>query len=58
MFPAGNIAALRSAMEAMVVDPQRRIGMGNAARQRALKDFSADVVSEAWLAQYRVVLAA
>lgn len=58
LFPAGNIAALRSAMEAMVVDPQRRIGMGNAARQRALKDFSADVVSEAWLAQYRVVLAA
>ena len=58
LFPVGDVAALRSAMEAMVVDPLRRIGMGRAARQRVLQEFSADVISEAWLTQYRLLLAA
>ncbi|MDP3539051.1 MAG: glycosyltransferase [Azonexus sp.] len=58
LFPVGDVAALRFAMEAMLDDPECRIGMGSAARQRALQEFSADVVSLAWLAQYRTVLAA
>jgi len=45
-------------MEIMLVDAQRRLEMGSAARQRVLKEFSADAVSEAWLAEYRVLLAA
>lgn len=58
LFPVGDISALRSAMEIMVIDAQRRLEMGSAARERVLKDFSADAVSEAWLAEYRVLLAA
>lgn len=58
LFPVGDISALSSAMEIMLVDAQRRLEMGSAARQRVLKEFSADAVSEAWLAEYRVLLAA
>lgn len=58
LFPVGDISALRSAMETMIVDTPRRLEMGCAARQRALSEFSADAVSEAWLAEYRVLLAA
>ena len=58
LFPVGDISALRSAMESMIADAPRRLEMGCAARQRALKEFSADAVSEAWLAEYRVLLAA
>jgi glycosyltransferase involved in cell wall biosynthesis len=58
LFPVGDTLALCSAMETMVADAPRRLEMGSAARQRALKEFSADAVSEAWLAEYRVLLAA
>lgn len=56
LFPVGDVAALCSSMEAMLVDSGRRHEMGDAARQRVLADFSADAVSEAWLAEYRVLL--
>lgn len=58
LFPVGDVSALCASMEALLVDAPRRIEMGRAARQRALAEFSADAVSEAWLAEYRVLLAA
>lgn len=56
LFPVGDIDALCSAMETMFVNRGYRVDMGNAARQRALTEFSADAVSEAWLQEYRVLL--
>jgi len=56
LFPVGDIDALCSAMETMLVNRGRRVDMGNEARHRALTEFSADAVSEAWLQEYRVLL--
>jgi glycosyltransferase involved in cell wall biosynthesis len=56
LFPVGDIPALCSAMETMLRDDNCRLAMGNAARQRALSEFSADAVSAAWLQEYRALL--
>lgn len=50
---ADGIAAL---MDALARDPARRVAMGHAARERALRLFSAEAVTEAWLRFYGQLL--
>ena len=41
-----SVAALADALRALLVDPDRRQAMGRAARERAVAEFSYDVLAE------------
>lgn len=55
-FPVGDQVALCNAMKKLVLDSNLRENLATCARERALKEFSADSISYAWLSQYRYVL--
>ncbi len=52
LFPAGDITALREAIAQMVQDSEVRKRMGQAALQRAQKEFSTKRLVQAWLEYY------
>jgi glycosyltransferase involved in cell wall biosynthesis len=56
LVPPGDAAALAAAMRELAGHPDVRIALGTAARARALRDFSADALSEAFLDFYRRAL--
>jgi len=56
LFEAGNVAELAACMRRLADDPDLRAGLGRAARERALRDFSADTVTAALLSHYRALL--
>ena len=52
----GNIEELAQAMERLGSEPEMLSNLGDAARRRAVEDFSSSTVSAAWLAFYGSVL--
>ena len=52
----GDVRGLEQAMERLGSDPKMLSDLGQAARQRAVDDFSSSTVSAAWLAFYASVL--
>lgn len=52
----GNIEELAQAMERLGSEPEMLSDLGDAARRRAVEDFSSSAVSAAWLAFYGSVL--
>ena len=52
----GNIEELAQAMERLGSEPEMLSDLGDAARRRAVEDFSSSTVSAAWLAFYGSVL--
>lgn len=52
LVPPGDISALRNGMAALAADPAIGRGMGAAARQRVLQQFTAKAVTGAWLQYY------
>ena len=52
----GNIDELAQAMERLGSEPEMLSDLGDAARRRAVEDFSSSTVSAAWLAFYGSVL--
>ena len=55
LVPFGDAGALAGAVEGLIQDPSRRIGMGRAAQHRARERFSADVIVPRYEALYRRV---
>ena len=55
LVPSGDADALAGAVEGLIQDPSRRIGMGRAAQHRARERFSADVIVPRYEALYRRV---
>src|SRR2546425_349437 len=53
LVPAGNVAALATALEALVHDEPRRHALGRAAQARARERFSAEVIVPRYEALYR-----
>ena len=51
--PAGDVRALRSALQRLLADPELRRRMGEAARERVRDRFSWDAVTDATIAAYR-----
>lgn len=58
LAPFGDVDALARAVTALLDDPARRTAMGQAARQRAQKLFTADIIVPQYEALYRRVVAA
>jgi glycosyltransferase involved in cell wall biosynthesis len=52
LFPCGDVAALEQALRALVADPVRRRSMGEAARERACREFPRERVTAELLAFY------
>ncbi len=52
----GNVDELAQAMERLGSDPEMLIKLGDAARRRAVEEFSSSTVSAAWLAFYGSVI--
>lgn len=52
----GDVSAFAEVMEQLGSDPNRRLLLGQLARQRAVADFSSSKVSAAWLAFYGAIL--
>ncbi|MGD0652683.1 MAG: N-acetyl-alpha-D-glucosaminyl L-malate synthase BshA, partial [Verrucomicrobiia bacterium] len=55
LVPFGDAGALAGAVEGLIQDPSRRIGMGRAAQHRARERFSAEVIVPRYEALYRRV---
>lgn len=55
LVPFGDAGALAGAVEGLIQDPSRRIGMGRAAQHRARERFSAEVIVPRYQALYRRV---
>jgi N-acetyl-alpha-D-glucosaminyl L-malate synthase BshA len=53
LAPSGDVAALASALQALIHDPARRSALGRAAQIRARELFSADVIVPRYEALYR-----
>src|SRR6267378_2313541 len=53
LVPAGDVAALAKALEALIHDEPRRHGLGRAAQARARERFSAEVIVPRYEALYR-----
>jgi glycosyltransferase involved in cell wall biosynthesis len=51
--PAGDVAALTTALEALIHDEPRRRALGRAAQVRARERFSAEVIVPRYEALYR-----
>lgn len=56
-FPAGNVVELAKAITRLILNADERMRLGGAARARALADFSAHTITNAWLAEYKRNLA-
>jgi len=56
LFPCGDVAALSDCMQQLAMDDGMRVHMGEYARQRALHDFSSNLVTQAWLRYYEDLL--
>lgn len=56
LHPPGDVAALRQTMMLLAVDAPRRAALGQAARERALRRFSAAAITDAWVRFYRQLL--
>lgn len=56
LHPPGDVATLRQAMALLAVDASRRAALGQAARERALRRFSAAAITAAWVDFYRQLL--
>jgi glycosyltransferase involved in cell wall biosynthesis len=56
VVPPRDPAALRSALERLLGDPELRLRLGSAGRDRARERFSWDAVTEATLAAYRMAV--
>jgi glycosyltransferase involved in cell wall biosynthesis len=56
-FPAGDVSALRAALERLLEQADLRARLGAAARQKAQHEFSFDASTEALLAAYAEALA-
>lgn len=52
----GDVAEIAATMAALVGDPARRLAMGSAARERALRLFSGEAVTAAWFSFYAKLL--
>ena len=52
-MPAGDVAALAQALEALIHDEPRRRALGRAAQARARERFSAEVIVPRYEALYR-----
>jgi starch synthase len=55
LVPAGDDASLREAIDALAGHPARRRALGEAARDRVLREFASPVVAERYEALYRRV---
>ena len=55
LVPADNSGELSKAIESLIQEPKRRLGMGLAAQRRAREKFSADVIVPRYEALYRRV---
>jgi glycosyltransferase involved in cell wall biosynthesis len=53
LVPAGDVAALTQALEALIHDAPRRRALGRAAQARARERFSAEVIVPRYEALYR-----
>jgi len=56
LVPAGDIAALRSALERLLGDSELRAQLGAEAREKAQREFSFDAAATALLAAYHEAL--
>jgi len=56
LFPVGDVQALTNCMSNLAENPTLRCQLGEAARRRALKDFSSTVISNAWLLMYKQII--
>lgn len=52
-FPAGNVVELAKAITRLILNADERRRLGGAARTRALADYSARTITNAWLAEYQ-----
>ena len=57
LHPPGDVAGIAEEMNTMANDPARRLVMGHAARERALRLFSRRAITEAWMRFYDEALA-
>lgn len=57
LVPPGDVAALATALDALVDDPARRDALGRAGRQGALATFAPEAAARAYAALYRSVRA-
>jgi glycosyltransferase involved in cell wall biosynthesis len=57
LVPAGDPAALAAAIAGLLADPERRRRLGEAGRQRALKEFSIQPMTAGTADVYRRVIA-
>jgi glycosyltransferase involved in cell wall biosynthesis len=55
LVPPGDVAALRTAIERLLGDRELRDRLGAAAREKALREWSADVVADALVGVYRSI---
>lgn len=53
LIPGGDPVALADAIDALLQDPERRISLGQAGRQRAQDQFSAPVIAARLMSMYR-----
>jgi L-malate glycosyltransferase len=53
LVPFGDVGALARAVEGLICDPARRLGLGQAGQQRARECFSAEVIVPRYEALYR-----
>jgi glycosyltransferase involved in cell wall biosynthesis len=56
LFPPGNMEALAAAMNQLAIDDALRLRLGRQARERAIRDFSSEQVTRAWLDYYAALL--
>jgi glycosyltransferase involved in cell wall biosynthesis len=57
LFPENDVAALRNQLQRLLDDPQKRVALGAAGRQRVLNQFTMATVAEQTVAVYRQLLA-
>lgn len=57
LHPPGDVAGIAEEMTTMANDPARRLVMGHAARERALRLFSRRAITDAWMRFYDQALA-
>jgi 2-deoxystreptamine N-acetyl-D-glucosaminyltransferase/2-deoxystreptamine glucosyltransferase len=56
VVPVGDVARLRAALEQLLADPELRVRLGAAAREKAPAGFSFAAATEATIAVYRELL--
>lgn len=56
LFEARDVDVLRECLSVMAIDSSRRLQLGERARERALAEFSADRLADAWLNFYQARL--